>query len=151
MIDLELLKYKASLRLRKIGQQPQIFDPIRRKWVAYQPEESVRQLFIAFCMTSGFCSSGRISVERELEIHGMRRRYDIVLHDASGQPWMLVECKAPSVTLSQSVMDQVARYNLALRVPYLLITNGWATIACHLDMEQQSYTYIDALPGSGAG
>lgn len=116
--------------------------------MVFQPEESVRQLFIAYCLETGLCPAGRISVERELEVHGMRRRYDIVLYAQDATPWMLVECKAPSVQLSQATFDQVAQYNLTLRVPYLLITNGWSALACAIDLESKTFRYLDALPVS---
>ena len=41
---------------------------------------------------------------------------------------MMVECKAPSVPLSESVLQQVLRYNISIPVPYIIITNGDKTI-----------------------
>ncbi|MDX1407315.1 MAG: type I restriction enzyme HsdR N-terminal domain-containing protein [Saprospiraceae bacterium] len=114
--------------------------------MAYLPEETVRQLFIVFCAESGLCPPGRVSVERELEVLGMRRRYDIVLFDHVGQPWMLVECKAPSVSLTQPVLDQIARYNLSLNVPYLLITNGWSSHCYAIDVDRGSWKELLSLP-----
>ncbi|MDX1477906.1 MAG: type I restriction enzyme HsdR N-terminal domain-containing protein [Saprospiraceae bacterium] len=114
--------------------------------MAYLPEETVRQLFIHYCIDSGLCPAGRISVERELEVLGMRRRYDLVLFDTSGLPWMLVECKAPSVVLSQTAMEQIARYNLTLTVPYLLVTNGWSAFCYAIDFQAKSWRPLDRLP-----
>ena len=54
----------------------------------------------------------------------MRRRFDVVVFDQHGKPWMLCECKAPDVPITQATLHQIARYNSTLQAPYLLVTNG---------------------------
>ena len=92
----------------------------RRKWVALEPEEWVRQHVIHHCIDVLNYPAGCIAVERPLVLNGMNRRADIVCHTTDGQAQLLVECKAPEVKLSQDAVSQVARYNMVLKVPAML-------------------------------
>lgn len=128
----------------------QIFDPVRRKWVACLPEETVRQLFIQYCIATERCTFNRIGIERKVEVHGLMRRYDLVLFDTTGEPWLLAECKSPDVQITQQTLDQIARYNLSLRVPYLVVTNGIQTFCVKVDLDAGSYTFEEDIPNPGA-
>jgi hypothetical protein len=64
-----------------------------------------------------------ISVEKEIMLNGLKKRYDIVVYRES-IPWMIIECKETQVELNTDVIDQVLRYNMALPVPFIVITNG---------------------------
>lgn len=101
-----------------------LYDPIRRQWVADQPEEEVRQHLIRWLIEAREIVPALISVEKEIRYRGQRRRFDLVIFDRQGKPWMLCECKAPEVALSQQTVNQIARYNLELQAPHLLLTNG---------------------------
>jgi len=87
-----------------------------------------------------------MSVERRISVNNLQRRYDIALHDAHGNPWLLVECKAPSVPISQTTLDQIAHYNIALKVPYLIVTNGIDTFGCLVDFKEGSFEEIFSFP-----
>lgn len=100
------------------------FDPIRKKWVPATPEEKVRQQFIQFLLTVKKIPETLISVEREITVNGLSRRYDLVVFNEEGKPWMVIECKAPHIALNQEVMEQAGRYNQTLRAPIVGITNG---------------------------
>lgn len=149
MLELNLLQYKDQLRSRKNESgEPQLWDPVRKTWLILQPEELVRQLFIQFCVSNKITSVSRISVEREIKVNALRRRYDIAIHDNTGHPWLLVECKAPGFRLDQSVMDQIALYNMELRVPYLIVTNGIESHGFHIHFDSRSFEPIQAFPES---
>ena len=135
---------EAELRLRKFGESTQIYDAFRKRWVALTPEEWVRQHFLHFLVDAHRYPKNRIAVEFTLSLHGMKKRADIVVFDSAMQPWMLVECKQADVHLSQAVFDQVARYNLSLKVPYLAITNGMTLLAAGI--EQNDIRMLDGLP-----
>lgn len=149
MIDLNLLQYKDQLQVRTDKKGTLVFDPVRKKWFLLQPEELVRQLFIIHCLKNKLTSLNHISVERQISINQLKRRYDIALHDKSGAPWLLVECKAPSVPISQKTMDQIAHYNFTLKVPYLIVTNGIETYGCVVDLENKRFEEIGELPDLG--
>ncbi len=112
------------MKQRIIGDTREFFDPIRKKWVAATPEEEVRQQFIQFLLTVKQIPASYLSVEREISVNGLSRRYDLVVFNQEGKPWMVVECKAPHVKLTQEVMEQAGRYNKTLRAPIIGITNG---------------------------
>lgn len=54
----------------------------------------------------------------------MAKRYDLLVYDQQFNPWMLVECKAQSIMLTEETLMQVLRYHIAIPAPYLCITNG---------------------------
>ena len=101
-----------------------IFDILRKKYIVLTPEEWVRQHLIHYLIDYKGYPAALIAVEREIQLYGLRRRFDLVVFDREGQPWLLVECKAPDVNLSRRVFDQAFRYNITLGAPYLCVTNG---------------------------
>lgn len=111
-------------QIRSIQGREEIFDPCRRKWVALTPEEWVRQRMLQQFIEVLLIPSSWIAVEKEIEVNGLRKRYDVLVHDGNGQPYLLVECKAPDVSLGQSVREQLLRYHIRIPVPYLIICNG---------------------------
>lgn len=124
-----------------------IFDPVRKKELILQPEEWVRQLFICYLNEEKKISPKLIAIEKSLELHGLKKRSDIVVYNQNGIPCMIVECKAHSETLSQEVLDQASRYNIALKLPYLAVTNGLACLLARIDFETGTYYYMDEIPG----
>ena len=123
------------IKQRIKGDNKDFFDPIRKKWVPATPEEEVRQQFIQFLLTAKQIPASHLSVEREITVNGLARRYDLVVFDEDGKPWMVVECKAPHVKLTQEVMEQAGRYNKTLRAPIIGITNGKENKFFQVDFE----------------
>ena len=123
-----------------------IFDGFRRRWVALTPEEWVRQNFVRYLTEEKHFPASLVAVERSLRMNQRDFRTDIVLFSKSGNPLVVVECKAPEVKISQQVFDQIARYNLDLRVNYLIVTNGLTHYCCRFDQEQLSYTFLPEIP-----
>jgi len=101
-----------------------IFDLLRRKWVPLTPEEWVRQNFIQFLIKTHQYPATLIAIEKEIQLGELKKRFDILVYDRQHQPWMMVECKASSITLEEKVFEQLLRYNQAVPVSYMLITNG---------------------------
>lgn len=122
------------------------FDPIRQKQILVTPEEEVRQQIIQLLVSEYKVPKGLISVEKKLELNGLTRRYDILVHNKLGQPLLLVECKAPQIRLTQSTINQVARYNITLRVPWLLVTNGSQLYCVHVDFERETFEFKSEIP-----
>lgn len=145
-IHLPLLALEAHLRTRTQENQRQIYDAIRRKWVALTPEELVRQLLLLFLTREKQYSPNRLGVEKMLKVNTLTRRCDILVYSPEMDPWMLIECKAPAVPISQDTFDQVARYNLPLQVPYLAVSNGRSTYCCQMDYTEQAYTFLTEFP-----
>ncbi|MDR1225789.1 MAG: type I restriction enzyme HsdR N-terminal domain-containing protein [Prevotellaceae bacterium] len=127
--------------------EQRIFDPIRRQYVKATPEEVVRQHIINYLTNHKGAPQGLITVERSLKLNGLTKRCDILVCDRNGNPLLLVECKAPEVKITNSAFEQIARYNLTLRVPYLVVTNGSTTYCCKVDFDTEKIEFLKDIPG----
>ncbi len=123
-----------------------IFDEIRKKFVALTPEEWVRQHVVKFLLEEKKYPKSYINVEKNIKINGLTKRYDIVVFNPDGSIFLLVECKAPEVSITQNVFDQIARYNLKLNAQYLMVTNGLNNYFCQMDFENEKYIFLKELP-----
>lgn len=139
-----------GLKTRHGADGPQVFDAIRRQWVALLPEEWVRQHFINFLVRDRGCPASLIAVERTLDLNGLSKRADIVVHAADGRPVALVECKAPGVKVSQAVFEQAARYNSVFKVKWLIVTNGLQHYCCRVDHSTGSVDFVVEIPDHAA-
>ncbi|HPR58345.1 MAG TPA: type I restriction enzyme HsdR N-terminal domain-containing protein [Bacteroidales bacterium] len=144
MEQLNLPFYQFTTRNAK-GKE-EIFDVIRRKFVALTPEEWVRQHFIHYLNTEKNVPLWMIAVEKTLIYNRMNKRADILVYSGNGKPLLMAECKAASVPINQRVFDQVARYNLTMRVPFLVVTNGLVQICCKINLDEASYEFLDDIP-----
>lgn len=122
----------------------QIFDVIRRKYVAMTPEEEVRQRTIAILNKEFSYPLTRFSVEAEIKVGKVRKRYDIIVRDKEQKPFMLIECKAPSVSITEETLAQATRYNISLHAKYILLTNGETTLL--FKKEDNNYIQIKTIP-----
>lgn len=123
-----------------------IFDKLRKKWMPLLPEEWVRQHVVEYLVQEKKVPAGLIGVEKGFLFQGMQRRADLIVHDREGKPAMMVECKAPSVTLEQAVFDQIARYNLVIHARYLYVTNGLQHYCYKVDGDRKKYVFLKELP-----
>ncbi|MCB9353375.1 MAG: type I restriction enzyme HsdR N-terminal domain-containing protein [Lewinellaceae bacterium] len=146
LLQIDFLQFQPRLRLSQAEGKTFVFDPVRRKDLVLTPEELLRQLVLLYLLEHKKYPANRIRVEVGFTINGLRRRSDIVVYDAEVKPWLLVECKSPKVRLTQATFEQAARYNLEMRAPYLVVTNGPATYCCELDFEEQRFHYLQELP-----
>jgi type I site-specific restriction endonuclease len=135
-----------SFHTREKAGKKLIFDDFRRKWVALNPEEWVRQNFSRYLTEEKHFPASLVAIERTLRINQHDFRTDVVLFSKSGNPLVVVECKATEVKISQQVFDQIARYNLDLRVSYLIVTNGLVHYCCKFDQQQLTYTFLPEIP-----
>ena len=144
MIQLTLPPYQ--IRVKETHGRKQIFDILRRKYVALTPEEWVRQHFIHYLVEHKNYPSSLLANEVSLQIGEKRMRADSVLYDNQLHPRMIIEYKAPNITLTQKVFDQITVYNLLLHVDYLIVSNGMTTYICKMDYEKQTYKFLEAIP-----
>lgn len=87
-------------------------------------EEYVRQQLVSFITQEKKIGKGRIGIEKEIHYHQLRKRFDLVIFDQEARPFILIECKAPAVKLSEQTLHQIARYNQVFQAQHLLLTNG---------------------------
>lgn len=126
-----------------------LFDEIRKKHIIITPEEWVRQHFVQYLINQKGYPRSLIKLEGGLTLHGKARRTDIVVFNSEGQRILLVECKAPSVSISQKVFDQVARYNMVHKVALVAVSNGLNHFYCRINFGEQNYQFIPELPAYG--
>ncbi len=135
-----------SFRLKNSENNTHIFDVIRKKFVVLQPEEWVRQHCVQYLVQEKNYPISLINVEKVILINGLKKRYDIVVFNPDGSLAVVVECKAPKVQISQSVFDQIARYNLTLKASYLMVTNGLNHYFCTMNHHLESFEFLETLP-----
>ncbi len=111
---------KAEMRNGK----QMVFDPFRKRYVAYTPEEHVRQCTLRMLVEQQGVPRGLIAVECPVKVNRLNKRCDIVVFDKAARPLAIVECKAATVAIDNSVLDQAVRYYTALKPRYLVLTNG---------------------------
>jgi len=141
---MEIMLSNGDFRVREQDKLPQIFDPVRRKWVAFGPEEWVRQIFIKWLIEDHQYPPSSISVERTIDVNGQSKRFDIMIADRHARPWMLIECKAMDVRLSEEVLMQLLSYQSVVGSTHLVITNGKE---CRVaTIEKGTAAWVPSLP-----
>ncbi|MEX0811319.1 MAG: type I restriction enzyme HsdR N-terminal domain-containing protein [Chitinophagales bacterium] len=135
-----------DFKLRIVNDQKQIFDPVRKKYVKLTPEEWVRQHWIYYLHGELNFPFGYLAVEKGLELNQLKKRCDIVAYSRAGEPMLIVECKAPEVKVNQQSIDQAGRYNIKLKVPYLLISNGADTAFFFIDHKKGTFHEMQKIP-----
>lgn len=126
--------------------KPYIFDVLRKKYVALTPEEWVRQHFTRFLLEEKGYPQGLLANEVQVNLNGTRKRCDTVLFKRDLTARMIVEYKAPSVEITQAVFDQITRYNMVLRVDYLVVSNGLRHYCCRINYSDGTYVFLTEIP-----
>ncbi len=135
-----------NFKLKKQDGKKLIFDPIRKKYYVLTPEEWVRQHTLQYLILEKKHPVSLIAVEKELQINHTKRRFDIVVFNREMTPEILVECKAPTIRISQKTFDQANQYNWLLKAPYLFLTNGLKHYICQIDFEANQFKFLKELP-----
>ncbi len=146
LLEINYTKYQDQLSLKKENNKTFLYDPIRKKFLVLQPEELVRQLVLQYLMDDRGFNKNFIRTEMGLRVNELYKRTDILIYDKDYSPFLLVECKSAKVKISQDTFDQIARYNLPLQVPYLLVTNGIHSYCCEMDYEKSNYHFLEEIP-----
>lgn len=144
MLALNLPPY--SFKISNKDGKKYIFDALRRKYVALTPEEWVRQHFTNYLLAYKGYPAGLLANEIQINLNGTKKRCDTVLYNRDLTAKMIVEYKAPHVEITQAVFDQITRYNMVLRVEYLIVTNGINHYCCHIDYATNTYTFLPDIP-----
>lgn len=123
------------MRLKKLAEQTYIFDFIRKKWLILTPEEWVRQHLLNYLVTEKKIPASSISIEKELILNDLKKRYDVVVYTRQLKPYLIVECKAPYIALNKEVVEQALRYNLTVKADLLMISNGVSDLVFNIRNE----------------
>lgn len=123
-----------------------IFDIYRKKYVSLTSEEWVRQNILQYLQTEKNVPEALISIEAGIQINKRAKRYDALIYCRLAQPWMLIECKAPSVNINQETFDQVAAYNRQVNAKYILVTNGLKHYCCEMKSTKGKVIFLKDIP-----
>ena len=145
MQKLNLPEY--SFRIKTTEGKTFLFDALRKKYVRLTPEEWVRQNFVQFLIVEKKYSVSLIVVEAGVKVNNNPQRADLVVFDRSGIPILVAEFKAPEIKISQQAFDQIVRYNMQLRVKYLIVSNGMDHFCCRINYADNSYAFLAEIPG----
>ncbi len=135
-----------SFKLKESSGKVQILDELRKKYVVLTPEEWVRQHIVQYLIQEKKYPSSLIAIEIGLKYNQLQKRADVLVYDRQGTPFLLVECKAPEVKITQDVFHQIAVYNMSFKVKYLLVTNGMDHFICEMDYTNNSYQFLKEIP-----
>lgn len=144
MQKLNLPEY--SFRIKATEGKSFIFDSLRKKFVRLTPEEWVRQNFIQFLIVEKKYPVSLIAVEAGVKVNNNPQRADMIVFDRSGIPVLVAEFKAPEVKISQQTFDQIVRYNMQLKVKFLIVSNGLDHFCCSINYADNSYAFIAEIP-----
>lgn len=136
----------CAFKLKSSENKTLIFDIVRKKYVIVTPEEWVRQHVIHFLLKEKNYPISLIAVEKQLKINKRVKRTDIIVFNKQGTPEILIECKAPSVKITQTTFDQIARYNLSANSNFLMVTNGLENYYCKIDTTKETYIFLKDIP-----
>lgn len=135
-----------AAKVRERNGKKQIFDVVRRRYVALTPEEWVRQHFVNYLITKREYPKEIIANEVAIRLHNTSKRCDTVVYGAYMEPLAVVEYKAPTVEITPKVFSQILRYNMTLHAKCLMVSNGIKHICCLMDYENEAYRFLAEIP-----
>ena len=145
-LDLNLLDFADRLVIETRDAGRVIFDPVRKRKMVLTPEELVRQLLVQYLIGEKEYPLARFRVEKGLKVNTRLKRCDILIYDRQAQPYIIVECKSAKVEINDTVFEQIARYNITLRVPILIVSNGIATYCCKINLQEKTWAFLKDIP-----
>lgn len=128
-----------DFKFRKDKDKFFIYDLPRKSWLLLTPEEWVRQHWIHYFLTVKGYSSSALITEKKLELNGLTKRIDLLITEKT-LPKILVECKAPSIKLTEKTFEQIARYNSIIGAKEIILSNGLQHI--HAKFEDNNYIFL---------
>ena len=144
MLELNLPIFEP--KFKKIEGDVFIFDQIRKKYILMTPEEWVRQSFLNYLINHKGYPYSLMENEANIKLNSMTRRCDTVVYNNMLKPLVIVEYKRPDVKIDQQVFDQIVRYNIVLRVDFLIVSNGLSHFCCKMNYENQTYNFLESIP-----
>ena len=123
-----------------------IFDPLRKKYLVLTPEEWIRQHMVNFLVEFKDYPKNLFAQEKGIQYNSLQKRFDILIHNRQGDPFLLIECKAPDVKISQKTVEQVAIYNKIIKAPFMGVSNGIHHLFFTYINSEQKYEQLSDLP-----
>ena len=142
----ELNLPKINIKSKLVDESIQIFDIVRKKYLLLTPEEWVRQHVVHYLIFHKKYPLGLMQIEKLIKYNSLKTRADILVLDTNSNPLILVECKAPSVSIDKDAFFQIAKYNSSLKAKYLFVTNGLVHYCCEMDYAFGATNYLKEVP-----
>jgi len=146
MQKLNLPSYNFRIK-KEEGSKINIFDTVRKKFVLLTSEEWVRQNFIRYLIHEKKYPQSLMAVEKQISLNRKLFRFDLVVYGRNGKPLLVAEFKSPETKINQGTFDQAVRYNMALKVKIIIVSNGLQHFVCEIDYDTMSYKYLNEVPG----
>lgn len=143
MLALNLPRFEPKI---KKADRLYVWDQIRKKYVALTPEEWVRVHFVNYLITDKGYPESLIANESQIKLNGLKKRCDTIVYNNKLTPLAIVEYKAPDVKITQDVFDQIVRYNIVLKVKFLIVSNGMEHYCCRMNYDDLSFDYLPNIP-----
>lgn len=141
---------KANLKLKRKNNRIFVRCLVRQKELVLTPEEWVRQHVINFLQQKVNVPLQMIAAEMQIKVNELERRCDLVIYSKDGNPLLIVECKAPEISIDEKVLFQIAQYNRQLQVPYFMMTNGIEHYFTKINYTTGELHYLEQLPDYSA-
>lgn len=135
-----------DIKIVSLDGKQMVWDIIREKYVAFTPEENVRQHFVNYLIEQKNYPRALMANEITIRLKGMSKRCDTIIYDRSLNPRMIIEYKAPSIAISNKVLNQIVSYNIALRVDFLILSNGINHYCARLDYLKRTCMPLHEIP-----
>ena len=135
---------QLALKLKQTDGKTSVFDPVRKKWIILTPEEHVRQYIVQYMLQILHYPVALISIEKAIQVGKMNKRFDIVVYNREHKPWLLAECKAPEVPVTEQTLHQLLNYQQTIQCRYWLLTNGHQTLCA--DSSNNIINWLLSLP-----
>ena len=135
-----------EFRFKKQNDKLYIFDAFRNKFVLLTPEEWVRQNILEYLVQVKNYPRLWIAVEKEININGLKRRYDALVFNKNEDVLLLIELKAPKIKVDEKVFNQILAYNYRIKAPFLLVSNGINHYSAEVNLEQKNYKFLTEIP-----
>ncbi|GBU08629.1 hypothetical protein AwDysgo_19600 [Bacteroidales bacterium] len=123
-----------------------IFDRLRKRYIILTPEEYVRQHFVEYLIQEKYFPEALLANEVGIVLGKLKKRCDTIVYDRFLMPIAIVEYKSPSIAINQGTFDQIVRYNMRLKVPWLIVSNGLVHYCCNINLENESYEFVEEIP-----
>ncbi|MCB9202432.1 MAG: type I restriction enzyme HsdR N-terminal domain-containing protein [Flavobacteriales bacterium] len=128
----------TNLKFKQENSKVYIFDEIRRKYLLLTPEEYVRQTVVHFFMEYHNHTKSAFILEKKIELNKTIKRIDILILKKDF-PYLLIECKAPDIKITEETFFQSARYNTIIKAQKILLTNGITHLLFNFNKENSIY------------
>ncbi|MDG2370652.1 MAG: type I restriction enzyme HsdR N-terminal domain-containing protein [Flavobacteriales bacterium] len=135
-----------NFKLKSEGNKTLVFDELRKKWVILTAEENVRQHVWKYLHHEYNYPKSLMICEKKITINSLNKRFDLLIYNNKGMPEIVIECKAPSISLDDSVLQQALRYNFELKAKYIILTNGLELKCCEINRLKGELNFLNSIP-----